>query len=528
MSTTSGSFTPPAAPPCPYTPRMTRADALALRAAGGLRENCVVVITDGPTIGTAGKTSVTEIELNPVSPTELGTTARVHTTFAASAWPGVYDIDLGAAGTITELRDGWGNTAKDIDADAATVHTQFPWHLGSATMRDNYVEDSALPGWDTQLGVISNNRIINSTVNLTGKVAGALVDNVFQSAGLVLGAGGGTANLTRSQVIGASPGTVLVNHTGTGTLSFTDVVQRDGFVVAHSATAALTVANSTLHNHGAAAIDLNHAGGVGTSILDSTVIAAGAGAAPTIEALASAGAISVGRSTLNGTRLSKAAGSTGSLSVSACDMTDCTLTVGPSNGASTNTWVDVQASQSTFTLNGPVAAPARNDFTTGARIAGTTFTVAATATAGLNVQGGDYNNVTGGVTQNRTAGTGSTGLYGCVMRGFSTFTDNGTTDPGVGTSFNRLSLTDSVITVGNVSGKTLTGTVLQQAELTGSTLNLTGPSGSAFINRLRMRGATLTNAGFDGSDLIIDGAFTKTMTASQANRLCNKAFDDWL
>lgn len=229
---TSGSFAPPSTPECPYDPRMTRAQALALRAAGGLRENCVVVVTDGPVIGTAGNTSQTEIELNPASSTELGTTARVHTGFAASAWQGVYDIDLGATGTISELRDDWGNTAKDIDSGGATVHGQFPWHLGSATLRDNYVEDSTLPGWDTQAGIVSNNRVINSTVDLTGKLSGSLVDNVFQGAGLVLGAGGGAANFSRSQVTGGSPGTVLINHTGSGSLTYTDVIHRDGFVTA--------------------------------------------------------------------------------------------------------------------------------------------------------------------------------------------------------------------------------------------------------------------------------------------------------
>jgi len=196
---------------------MTRAAALALRAAGGLLENCVVVVTDGPTIGTAGNTSPTEIELNPVSPTELGTTARVHTTFAASAWQGVYDIDLGAAGTITELRDDWGNTAKDIDADAATVHTQFPWHLGSATLRDNYVEDSTLIGWDTQAGAVTNNRVIGSTVNLTGKTAGTVGDSQFTNTTLT--SGGAFLGINQSTIRGGN--LQLGSGTATGTVSLT-------------------------------------------------------------------------------------------------------------------------------------------------------------------------------------------------------------------------------------------------------------------------------------------------------------------
>lgn len=182
---TSGSFIPPSTPECPYAPRMTRAAAQALAAGGGLLENCVVVLTDGPTIGTAGNTSPTEIELNPVSATEFGQTARVHTTFAAEAWPGVYDL---AANSITELRDDFGNTAKDVDAGAATVHTQFPWHLGSATLRDNFVEDSTLIGWDTQVGAVTNNRVIGSTINLTGKPSGTVGDSQFTNTTVVSGA----------------------------------------------------------------------------------------------------------------------------------------------------------------------------------------------------------------------------------------------------------------------------------------------------------------------------------------------------
>lgn len=191
---TSGSFVPAAVPECSYAPRMTRAAALALRAAGGLRENCVVVlITDTPVIGNAGNTSVTEIELNPVSPTEFGTTARVHTTFAASAWKGVYDIDLGTAGSITELTDDFGNTAKDIDADSPTVHTQVPWHLGglgpfpAPIFRDNLFEDAVLTGWDT----------LPASPNITG--------NIVKNTSLEVAVGAGP-NLTLTDNLVEGPG----------------------------------------------------------------------------------------------------------------------------------------------------------------------------------------------------------------------------------------------------------------------------------------------------------------------------------
>lgn len=201
---TSGGFAPTSAPECPYAPRMTRAAALALRTAGGLKENCVVVITDGPTIGTAGNTSVTEMELNPVSPTELGTTARVHTTFAASAWPGVYDVDLGTAGTITRLTDDFGNTVSDVDADAPTVHTEWPWHLGSATFRDNTVNDSSLPGWGlltAPMALISDNVITNATVDMIGHTTGTITFNRSILTGPnVVKVGDSALSITRSTI----------------------------------------------------------------------------------------------------------------------------------------------------------------------------------------------------------------------------------------------------------------------------------------------------------------------------------------
>ncbi|MFD9903921.1 hypothetical protein [Streptomyces sp. NPDC059063] len=522
---TSGSFTPAALPECPYAPRMTRAAAQALATAGGLLENCVVVITDGPTIGTAGNTSGTEIELNPVSSTAFGQTARVFTSFAPEAWPGVYDL---ANNSITELRDDWGNTAKDIDATAPTVHMQFPWHLGSSTLRDNYVEDSTLPGWDTQVGSVLNNQVIGSTVDLTGKASGTIQDSLFQSANVVLGAGGASVSFSRSQVYGLSPATVLINHTGAGSISYTDSVQKDGFLVAHTGTVGLTVSDSTLQNHGTAPADISLAGGGTVFIADSTVTGR-SDASPAIDSQTGVtGGITIGRSHLNGTRISKVTGSSGPVSVTGSDMTDATVTIGAANAATGNAFINILVQNSTFNLQGPLAG-GRNDFTVGAVIMGTVVTVAATATAGIGLQGGVYESASvSGITQNRTAGTGSTTLFASNMRGFSTFTDNGTTDPGVAISFNRLDLTDSTVTVGNVTGKTGSGTVLQQTTMAGSTLTLTGPNGTAFLNRVRLWGAGLTNAGFDGSDLIIDGAFTKTMTATQSNRLCNKSFDDWI
>lgn len=205
---TSGSFTPPGAPPC-YDPEMTRAEALALRASAGLRVDCHVVITDwtqGTTL--AGPNLV---ELHPVSPSDLGQLAIVHTPHDATAWAGVYDIDLGA-GTMTELRDSLGNVVKDAVAGGPTLGA-FPW--GDADFTDNYVEDSGLTGWATQVGTVARNRVVGSTVNLSGKTGGALVDTEITESSVT--SGSASLALSRTVIDGST-----VTNTGTGALSMVD------------------------------------------------------------------------------------------------------------------------------------------------------------------------------------------------------------------------------------------------------------------------------------------------------------------
>jgi hypothetical protein len=162
---TNGSFIPASVPECPYAPRMTNAQAIALAAGGGLRENCVVVVTDGPVIGNPiTGTSATEIELNPVSPSAFGSTARVFTAFDTEAWAGEYDV---TTNLLVRLTDNLGNTAVDVDtaAGSPTVQTVFPW--GVMTWRDNYCEDWG--SFTPVVGLINpveNNRFIGGFTGL--------------------------------------------------------------------------------------------------------------------------------------------------------------------------------------------------------------------------------------------------------------------------------------------------------------------------------------------------------------------------
>lgn len=433
---TSGSFTPPQVPECAYAPDMTRAAALALRTAGTLNPNCVVRITDGPTIGTAGNTSPTTIELNPVSPTDLGMTARVTTTFDNTAWSGLYDIDLGT-GTITMLRDGFGNTAKDVDSGGATVQTQFPWHLGSSTFRDNYVEDATLTGWASQVGSIINCDIRESTIDLTGKTAGTL------------------------------NGWVTRGHTAT-------------------VSGSLGITNSTS--------------------IAGTLTKAGTGA------------MSFSNASLNTVTVNQAAGSTGTTTINDTRLQSCTV-----SQPATNT--------------GNVLYFAGNDGDLGTTHAGA-GNVAWAANYGrlsfLSSAASDHNtNITrnGGVTvsaitQNSTGGHATTGdtILGCVFESDGALTLNNTTD--VARTYSKLQLeTGGICTIADPGS---TPNCLSGVKVAGqSTLNI--QAGGSWILGGRLDAAAIVNTGANQiSQSVVDGAFTITATAANANKLCNKAFSDWV
>lgn len=679
MATTSGGFNPASDAPC-YNPRMTRAAALALRAANGLRENCVVVITDGPVIGVAGNVSGTEITLQPVAPNQFGMEALVFQGYDNTAWQGLYDIDLGT-GTLLRLEDNLGNI---VDDPTGANMQAFPW--GYATVNDNRINgDAVLINWGpaAQAGAfIHDNDIAASavaapftTVDLVGLKSGDrfATNEVNEGAFVVIQASGGgqlnmegnevsdgfrlrvnqaagttttaingnafrgnvtpatvvdhlrvaktagsfqidqsdfdangdapiwvfsgagndqvnlskfraaTPQITASQSVGnfvmtrcdldagnlsiggaggnvtllqstfnsttitrdpAATGAVnmsrctfgmaVINHLAgqAGGSTWNDVIYRDGVVTQHNSVAILNFFNSTIENHNfAAAVDINHAGsvvGAQLSIGDSIIKSPGNGAAPTIDNQASGGSLIIQRSDLNGTRVTRAVGTTSPVAINQSRLVDTNINLGATNNGTTNVFQNVDSHLSTFNLNGPVAAPARNDYTAGAAFSGAVVTVAATATAGISVQGG---RISATLTQNRTAGTGSTTLFDCDLRGglFTTFTDNGTTDPGVGMSVNRIRMVDSAINLGNVTGKTLTGTILQQVEMVGSVLNVTsaGSGLNDFSNRVFLFGASLTVApNAQAQDVTIQGAFTKVLTAFNFNRLCNKAFDD--
>jgi hypothetical protein len=552
---------------------MTRAAALALRAAGGLRENCVVVLqTDTPTIGTAGNTSPTEIELNPVSPTEFGTTARVHTTFAASAWAGTYDIDLGAAGTITALTDDWGNTAKDIDADATTVHTQFPWHLGSTTMRDNFVEDSTLIGWDIQVGAVTNNRVIGSTVNLTGKTGGTVGDSQFTNTTMVSGAaflgvnmttvkGGnlqlgsgaalGTVALTRADLNSV---TVTRDATATGGLSISGSQVTDTTITQGAgATGAITVTDSEVTGTSTLNIDAGSAKGIGIGSSDVQAYAIrtqdsgaataslsrgtffgkpNAGDSLLVRGVGGAG-VSITNSTVDG--FSSVGAGQGSIEVNGAassaliqdaDIHNSRITVGPGAGAFQSTGAEyssavINAASSAGgrltinqtavrrgTVNHAAAATDSLDVT-GGRVEGGGLIELLSGDRGLNVTNTDViNGIIRQTTANAASGANSNQVTDCRVIDLGRIILSETTPAGQA---------NSSVNRSTVKGSSLGGGV-------DGVLTITGVSAFVLVDSVDVRGvATLTDvpsgalsAGTSFHDLRVGPASTLTYTGGDA------------
>lgn len=307
---TDGNFTPATIPECPYDPRMTRAQALALRAAAGLRENCVVVITDGPVIGTAGNTSPTEIELNPVSATELGTAARVNTTFDDSAWAGQYDIDLGAAGSITWLEDSSGNVAVDLDADSPTVHTQFPWHLGATlggVWRDNYVEDTVFTAADAVVApmAVTNSRFVNTTMDFTGWLSGTMSLNTIEGGGTHR-ISGTFATWSNSRIRGGS----TVNGVGRITLTNAEIDGTAQLLNPAGSTGVLSVSNSKINGSTLTVTDTgNITVSAGSDVINGSVMTTDA---------ATPKAMSITGTVVDGATLRTTGAGTGGLTFSAC------------------------------------------------------------------------------------------------------------------------------------------------------------------------------------------------------------------
>lgn len=525
---TSGSYTPPSAAECAYSPRMTRAAALALRAASGLQENCVVVITDGPAIGPAA--TVTEIELNPVSPTAFGQTARVFTSYDNDAWAGVYDIDLGA-GTITELRDNRGNVAKDVDAGGATV-TSFPW--GNASWRDNYAEDATLTAAAAQVGLITNCRFVGSTVDFTGKTAGAWTDTAVTggatvttganmvatratiTAATVSNAGAGAFTLTDASVLDTTTTlTVTGAATGTKTLSAGTVV-RDRFRMNITGTGNALLQGSTFTGRGSFTSEAE-LGGAGGVFISGTLVRPSFGAFPALN-IAGDGALTLTDGDMRESRIQTAAGSTSVVALSTFTFRRSNAVTVSATGTGTVSMVQGNYLSGGGIVQNGAALLAMNACTGSILMVG-----AAGATRGLTMTGcfGQQFNV----TQNGTGSTNTDSILQSSGVGTTVVNLNSTLAGTPTQNHVRLALTNGATL--NVEDPALPQPIDNSTIETQGTVNV--QPGGTFV-RCRVAGESTLNTGPHShvSSVIEGGQFTKTSTGANVGRLVNKSFDDWV
>jgi hypothetical protein len=350
---TGGSFDPASTPPCP-TATMTRAALIALRTASTLRTECPYFISDGPVIGTTGNTSATVLELNATATNELSLDVKVHTTFDNTAWSGLYDIDLGTAGTLLEVRDNQGNVVRSTVADAPTVQTQFPWHLtGGGLVQNNYIEASTLTGWASITTTVRGNQITrNSTVALTGNW-GIFTDNRIEASTVsLLHAAGGTRTFSGNTVRAASVFRTLLGATGSWTVTNNDFLDGYVFEGAAASTATTVINGSRFENHGATAIDASVTGSGTRDFSNTRSVTSGAAQQYTLTGTGAA--VSVSDSDFLEGRLTLSTGATRGIAVVASTVRTglITQTRTGGTGMDTITGSDVSGTGTVVTLAG--------------------------------------------------------------------------------------------------------------------------------------------------------------------------------
>lgn len=500
-----------ASPPCPGP--MTRAAVLALRTAGTLMAGCHYVITDGPTIGTTGNTSATQVQLTALSGTELSLEAKVHTTFDNTAWDGLYDIDLGTAGSIIRLTGPFNNVVSDPDADSPTVHTQFPWHAAGNNLRDNVVNDATLPGWGPAInagGTITDNEIRNSTVDLTGRTNATSTFDRNRISNATVTLAPATSFFAQNNI---DSGTVT--HAGTGAASFSfqnNTMLTGSFVVNNTTTAQVTANNNVfggtaggyrvqvtgkitspatisgnrLFNQGAAAQDLLVGGAATVQVTSNTITA--------------------GNMTLTGTANATVVGNS---------LGSTTLTSGPGV-------LDFQRNivvSSTFTVGGTGIFTVQDCNISG----NSTVTSVGASTRGMSIN--DAVAVASTITQNGTGSAnvdGFTSGTGCTFRR-ATVNFNATSAPSPTTSYAGVTIDDGgTLTVGSHTPNN----VISNGRIgENSTLNIS-LNGTFTASRIAS-GASLV-ATNQVTNSIIDGPISKSPVAINTGRLANAGFDNWL
>lgn len=555
---------------CAYAPEMTRAEAIALRDAAGLVVGCPVLITDGPTIGTPAYTSSTLILLEPVADNMLGSGAMIYPPdFGDGAWVGMYNIDDDA---IFDLADNRGNRVID-NGGGVVIATQFPW--GYNLVKNNQIHGEggypiSLVGWGdaAEAGAEIESNTIGPSYYSDGSFNGVLVDltglqnsNYFNWNQIQ----GGTVEITTPVAVGpegtgfsfssnrvgnlhriliapaSSPANIEItgcDFFGRDRLSGPDYMFR---FVAASTSAVIRQCKFQGGRGGGSpsrGISLDGSGGTIT-MLDSQF--------------------------LGGPGLRRYVGSTCDLVITRSEFKGVGGSYGPglwdADGVSPGTITIDESTLVQFAPNRDPSTPGKLTIRQSTLVSSGTFQFAASTkeililrtsmisssiqsnyhglmqvrdcvltnsfigcdedlgTMDLLVTGSTL--VTSSIHQVRIGPTGED-----VVEGFTLVEGNlvfdGTTGDDV--SVEKCSITDGSTV--NIVNPTYVGvdTLQRTAVEAGSTLNIA--TGAAVDKSRFGAGATFNTGAFVHTSVIIDGAFTKTATANNTNKLCNAGFDN--
>lgn len=530
---------------CAYEPLMTNADAISLRNSAGLVVGCPVLISDGPTIGVSGSTSDTTILLWPVSASELGMAAQVNTTFDNSGWFGLYDVD---ANRILDLHDNLGNVV--YDAGGTLLETQFPW--GFSIVTGNQISrqaDVSLVGWDLAVAAgtaIRNNQIFsdglsNVTVDLTAlvggggtKFAGNTLNGgsfVSNDANLPSGAsitgniirGGFEVDITPSGAVQF----ILIDECdfyGGGTFSYETSASATGNLILQSnsfegscsyefdgATNAPGIAISNSQFRNSVNLFRNSSSLTGISIVASDFREFG-----DLEFNGAGGAVFIEDSILLSVSLGRNNATTAPVHINVSTMRNVTLAQGV--GAVGSNSLSIQNSDvqlGTITQAAAAGVNITSCLVSDGLIYNTAGTTRDLVVQDCVVSGGRIEQArtinTSADTVYRSQITDASQLYLSGSGGYAP--DNTVMQFCVLTAGSLVSLADPVQNAAN-------STEVQSA----GTLNVDA-GGKVTSSRVAC-GATLNTGAFTHDSVIIDGAFTTTLTAANTNRLQNKGFSD--
>lgn len=516
MSTTA-TFTPPPCPPEPHT----RAQLVALRDAGQLREGCHYVLSDWTQGATL--TGPNLVELHAAAPNVLSMDAKVSTPYDGEAWVGSYDIDQGPVGTMHALADNLGNTVRD-SVDGSTLG-QFPWGLANVTQND--IEDSTLTGWVGTTTVVNNNVFRRAVVDLSGNwdsVIGNTAHAATTAAAtwpVITLAGGTGARSFNGNVLrdGASFRSLAGS---TGTRAITDNELLDGYQVDVNATATtnVTIDGTRFTGHNSTP-DVLISGGGTRNITKSTLVANPTFATFSLLLIAAAGTVNIDRSAFTGGRIQQNAATTANLNVTAGSQVTGVLLqgAGATAGALSLSSTILSALTATITQNGPGAISLTNCLIGNGFVNNNT-----TSTRGLLLV--NCHLLNGTVTQNRSGGTATDTISGCYLEfpnagATPVIGLAGATDPGGAQTVVDRCHVDSG---GSLNLTNPAGTVSRTHITTGATVTGTG-TGNVDACRFAA-GCTVALGAFAHNNTVIEGAYARTLTGPNSNRLLSKAFDD--